>query len=294
MELRTLQYFLVVAQEENISKAAEVLHITQPTLSRQMRNLEEELDTTLFIRGKNFTLTSAGLLLKNRAEEIISLTEKTASDFERVNEMIGGTITIGSAAIGNKSILTDLITKFREKFPKVSFNLITGTRPEIIEDINNGLVDIGLVIGQVAEREENRFHTKQLSHVEEWGVIMHKDSPLSQKERISKEDLKNLTVGYSNRVDSQKMLSKHLEIDITTLDTIATYNLISNSIGLAEKNKAHLLSIVSVMSEGNKEELTYRLFEPHLETSILFIWKKDKVFNDATEKFLEFLRDEEI
>ncbi|HLR89301.1 MAG TPA: LysR family transcriptional regulator, partial [Atopostipes sp.] len=216
MEFRTLQYFLAVAQEENLSKAAEVLHITQPTLSRQMQRLEEELNAQLFIRGKNFSLTNAGLLLKERAEEMISLSEKTKSEFEQVNQMIGGTISIGSAAIGNKSILTDLMAEFRSQFPKVSFELITGTGPEITEGINKGLLDVGLLIEPLPYE---KYAYKKLSHVEKWGVIMHKDSPLADKEQISAEDLKEMTVAYSFRKDTQKLLSNHLKIDVTELDT---------------------------------------------------------------------------
>lgn len=291
MELRTLEYFLVVAQEENISRAANVLHITQPTLSRQMKNLEEELDAKLFIRGKNFELTSAGLLLRERAEEILTLTEKTKNDFERVNEMIGGTITIGSAVIGDKSLLSDLMVEFCNQYPKVSFELITGTGPEVTEQIDKGLIDLGLLIEPITYE---KYDFKRLSHVEKWGVITHKDSPLAEKESVTAKDLLNLTVGYSNRKEVQRLLSKHLEFDITQLDTLVTFNLISNVIGLAEKNQAHLLTLVSVINEGDENEITYRLFEPELSTTMAFVWKKGKTFNDATLKFIQFLKDKKL
>lgn len=291
MELRTLEYFLVVAQEENISRAANVLHITQPTLSRQMKNLEEELDAKLFIRGKNFELTSAGLLLRERAEEILTLTEKTKNDFERVNEMIGGTITIGSAVIGDKSLLSDLMVEFCNQYPKVSFELITGTGPEVTEQIDKGLIDLGLLIEPITYE---KYDFKRLSHVEKWGVITHKDSPLAEKESVTAKDLLNLTVGYSNRKEVQRLLSKHLEFDITQLDTLVTFNLISNVIGLAEKNQAHLLTLVSVINEGDENEITYRLFEPELSTTMAFVWKKGKTFNDPTLKFIQFLKEKKL
>lgn len=291
MELRTLEYFLVVAQEENISRAANVLHITQPTLSRQMKNLEEELDAKLFIRGKNFELTSAGLLLRERAEEILTLTEKTKNDFERVNEMIGGTITIGSAVIGDKSLLSDLMVEFCNQYPKVSFELITGTGPEVTEQIDKGLIDLGLLIEPITYE---KYDFKRLSHVEKWGVITHKDSPLAEKESVTAIDLLNLTVGYSNRKEVQRLLSKHLEFDITQLDTLVTFNLISNVIGLAEKNQAHLLTLVSVINEGDENEITYRLFEPELSTTMAFVWKKGKTFNDPTLKFIQFLKEKKL
>ena len=258
MELRTLEYFLIVAQEENISRAANVLHITQPTLSRQMKSLEEELDAKLFIRGKNFELTSAGLLLRERAEEIISLTKKTKNDFEQINQMIGGTITIGGAVIGDKTLLSDLMVEFRSQYPKVSFELITGTGPEVTEQIDKGLIDLGLLIEPI---NYEKYEFKRLSHIEKWGIIMHKDSPLAKKDKIKAKDLKNLTVGYSNRREVQKLLSKHLKLDVTELDTLVTFNLISNVIGLAEKNQVHLLTLVSVINEGDENEITYRLFE---------------------------------
>lgn len=291
MELRTLQYFLTVAQEENLSKAAEVLHITQPTLSRQMQSLEDELNATLFIRGKNFSLTNAGLLLKQRAEEMISLSEKTKSEFEQVNQMIGGTVSIGSAAIGNKSILTDLMAEFRNQFPKVSFELITGTGPEITEGINKGLIDVGLLIEPI---DYERYKYKKLSHIEKWGVIMHKNSPLADKQQITAEDLKDVTVAYSFRKDTQNLLSNHLKMDVTELDTFGTFNLISNAIGLPEKNQAYLLSIVSVVNEANTNQVTYRLFEPELSTKLSFVWKKNKVFSDAPTQFIEFIKDKNV
>lgn len=291
MELRTLEYFLVVAQEENISRAADVLHITQPTLSRQMKNLEEELNVKLFIRGKNFELTSAGILLRDRAEEILTLTEKTKNDFERVNELIGGTITIGSAAIGDKTVLTDLMAEFRNHFPKVLFEVITGTGPEITERMDKGLIDLGLLIEPI---KYDKYDFKRLSHVEKWGVITHKDSLLAEKETIKAKDLINLTVGYSNRKEVQSLLSKHLKLDVTELDTLVTFNLISNVIGLPEKNQANLLSIVSVINEGDENEITYRLFEPELSTTMAFVWKKGKTFNDATLEFIEFLKDNNL
>lgn len=291
MELRTLEYFLIVAQEENISRAANVLHITQPTLSRQMKSLEEELDAKLFIRGKNFELTSAGLLLRERAEEIISLTKKTKNDFEQINQMIGGTITIGGAVIGDKTLLSDLMVEFRSQYPKVSFELITGTGPEVTEQIDKGLIDLGLLIEPI---NYEKYEFKRLSHIEKWGIIMHKDSPLAKKDKIKAKDLKNLTVGYSNRREVQKLLSKHLKLDVTELDTLVTFNLISNVIGLAEKNQVHLLTLVSVINEGDENEITYRLFERELSTTMAFVWKKGKTFNDATLKFIQFLKDKKL
>lgn len=291
MELRTLEYFLIVAQEENISRAANVLHITQPTLSRQMKSLEEELDAKLFIRGKNFELTSAGLLLRERAEEIISLTKKTKNDFEQINQMIGGTITIGGAVIGDKTLLSDLMVEFSSQYPKVSFELITGTGPEVTEQIDKGLIDLGLLIEPI---NYEKYEFKRLSHIEKWGIIMHKDSPLAKKDKIKAKDLKNLTVGYSNRREVQKLLSKHLKLDVTELDTLVTFNLISNVIGLAEKNQVHLLTLVSVINEGDENEITYRLFERELSTTMAFVWKKGKTFNDATLKFIQFLKDKKL
>lgn len=291
MELRTLEYFLVVAQEENLSKAADVLHITQPTLSRQMQSLERELNVKLFIRGKNFSLTNAGYLLRERAEEIISLTEKTKSDFEGVNQMIGGTISIGSAAIGDKRLLTKLMAKFRQQFPKVSFELITGTGPEITERIDKGLIDLGLLIEPL---NYEKYDFMKISHVEKWGVIMHKNSPLAKRKTIKANDLKDVTVAYSFRKDTQKLLSDHLKIDVTELDTFATFNLISNAIGLPEENKAHVLSIVSVINEADQNQVTYRLFEPEMRSNLAFIWKKNKVYNEATTKFIQFLQDNNV
>ncbi|WP_347564850.1 LysR family transcriptional regulator [Clostridium intestinale] len=179
MEIRVLKYFLTVTRVENITKAAELLHITQPTLSRQLMQLEEELRAQLFLRGKNkITLTEEGMLLKRRVEEIIDLADKTEREFSEQDDLIGGEVFIGAAEINSMHVLADVIQGFREKYPRVKYNLHSGNADDVKEKIDKGLIDIGLLLEPV---NIEKYDFIRLPQKETWGLLMSKDSPLAQK-----------------------------------------------------------------------------------------------------------------
>lgn len=182
MEIRVLTYFLTVAREENITRAAEVLHITQPTLSRQLVQLEQELGVKLFERGKSkITLTDEGVLLRRRSEEIVDLTDKTEKEFIEQNNIMGGEIFIGSGETNNMHIMADLIKKFSEEYPNVKYNFHSGNADDIKERINKGLIDIGLLMEPISIE---KYEYVRLPIKEIWGVLVSKESPLAQKEYI--------------------------------------------------------------------------------------------------------------
>ena len=186
MELRLLECFLTVVREENISRAAEVLHVTQPTLSRQMKELEGKLHTTLFIRGKRLKLTDQGVMLRRRAEEVVSLMQKIDSDFQEQEE-ISGVISVGSGGLKTAEILPELIAHFRERYPLVSFELHTGTADHIKEKLEHGLLDFGILLEPV---DIEKFDYIRLPVKETWGLLMPADHPLVKEKEINRKQLK--------------------------------------------------------------------------------------------------------
>lgn len=189
MEFRVLNYFVTVAREENISSAAETLHITQPTLSRQLKDLEDKLGKTLFIRGKRkITLTEEGMLLRKRAEEIINLVKKTEKEISLSNEIIGGDIYIGTGESDSIRIIADTIQKLQKKYPDIHYHISSGDSFDVMENLDKGLIDFGILIGNI---DKTKYNYITLPVKDVWGVLMRKDSLLSKKDSVTPEDLKN-------------------------------------------------------------------------------------------------------
>jgi DNA-binding transcriptional LysR family regulator len=183
MELRTLQYFLTIAREESISRAAEYLHMTQPTLSRQMKDLEEQLGKTLFVRGKRrITLTDYGILLKNRAEEIVGLVERTEAEVMANEEVLTGDIYIGAGESEGVRIIARVINKIQKRHSQVKFHLFSGKAEDVTEKIDLGLLDFGIIIEPV---DLNKYDYLKLNFQDAWGVLMRKDNPLASLEKIT-------------------------------------------------------------------------------------------------------------
>lgn len=185
MELRTLQYFLAVVREENISRAADYLHLTQPTLSRQIAQLEEELGTQLFVRGRRLALTDAGIMLRRRAEEVVSLMDKIESEFEEQSEA-GGIISIGSGGLGALQTLPAVMDSFRRKYPKVQYQFYTNSTDFIKERLEQGLLDFGLLLEPI---DVSKYDYIRMKEKERWGLLMRSDNPLASKEYITRDDL---------------------------------------------------------------------------------------------------------
>ena len=211
MELRLLEYFLTVVREENISKAAEVLHVTQPTLSRQMKELEDELGTTLFIRGKRLTLTDAGVMLRRRAEEVVLLMQKIDSEF-REQEEISGVVSVGSGGLKAAEILPELIGHFRERYPLVSFELHTGTADHVKERLEHGLLDFGILLEPV---DIEKFDYLRLPAKETWGLLMSADHPLAREKSITRKQLKGQPLVVTSRTALRGEIEEWLRCPIS-------------------------------------------------------------------------------
>lgn len=289
MELRVLTYFLTVAQEKTISKAAEVLHLSQPTLSKQLKDLEEELGVQLFIRGnREISLTEEGSYLQNRGKEILSLVDTTTSNLKK-NEVIGGDILIGGGETQAFGYLAKRLNDLMTNYPDITVQLYSGNADDVKNKIDNGLLDFGLVIDPV---EKQKYEYLSLPVSDRWGVLVNDFHPLAKKERITPEDLIAQPLLFSNQTLVNYQLSKWLGGDLTHFTVVGSYNLLYNASLLVKEGSTVAFCIDGIISTRNSG-LTFIPLVPDLTSNISIIWKKERVFSNAARLFLETLKNEE-
>lgn len=285
MEFRVLQYFLAVAREENISRAAEVLHVTQPTLSRQIAQLEEELGAPLFTRGKRTTLTEAGVMLRKKAEDILFLAEEIETDF-KTRQDVAGEIRIGSGMYAGSNAFLEKIPAFQKKYPGVHFDIYTASADLLKDRLDHGLLDFAVMIEPV---EIGSHDFIRLPEKDVWGILMATDSPLAQKEAITQEDLKGQLFSMSRRAILQGEFKNWLQTELPEIGV--AYNLLSNALPFARKGAA-LLTIEAATADLDPARYCFRPLAPALTTSTVLAWRKlNPVFGPA-KVFLEFLKEE--
>ena len=283
MELRVLNYFLAIAREENFTKAAQQLHVTQPTLSRQIADLEQELGVKLFVRSNhNIILTEDGMILKRRAQEILSLADKTKRDFLQKDEALSGTISIGSGEFRSTEYLAKIIAEFRKKYPNVKYEIYSGNAHNIRDYIERGLLDIGLISEPIDMRKYNFVN---MPIKEQWGVFAPSDSLLSEKERISPEDLKGMSIVTATGDFNQSRIGKWLGDYREQVEIAATANLPYNEAVLAKENIGVMLSI---NLNCIYENLRFIPLYPVLEVATVLAWKKEQIFSATTSAFIDF------
>lgn len=283
MELRVLNYFLAIAREENFTKAAHQLHLTQPTLSRQIADLEQELGVKLFTRSHhNIVLTEDGMILKRRAQEIISLADKTKRDFLQKDEALSGTISIGSGEFRSTEYLAKIIAEFRKKYPNVKYEIYSGNASNIRDYIERGHLDIGLMSEPIDIRKYNFVN---MPVKEQWGVFAPNDSPLAQKESICPEDLKGMSIVTATGDFNQSRIGKWLGDHKEQVEIAATANLPYNEAVLTKENIGVMLSINLNCTYHN---LRFIPLQPALEVSTVLAWKKEQIFSATTSAFIEF------
>lgn len=290
MELRVLQYFLAIAREETVSGAAEYLHITQPTLSRQIKDLEDELGKQLFVRGnRKITLTEDGMLLRKRAEEIIDLVEKTESEITLSNEVIAGEIRIGAGESAAFRLISKVMNQLRNESPQISFHIHSGNAIEVMEKLDKGLLDFGVLIGQV---DITKYDYIKLPVYDTWCVYMRRDSDLAKKTTITPKDLYNKPLLLSRQTSETNELSQWFSTKSSNLNVIATYNLINNAAIMVEEGMGYAISLAKLIKFPSDSILCFRPMEPKLEVSLTIVWKKYQIFSRASEYFLKALREE--
>lgn len=289
MELRVLRYFWTVAVEKNISKAAKILHITQPTLSRQIKGLEDELGTTLFNRdAQQLTLTEDGLFLKERAEEILVLSENTERSFqEKRDRLLNGHFSIGCVEADNSDTLAMMLEELVSDYPQVSFNIVSATSEEIVAKLDKGLLDLALLLEPVEMKE---YETIKLPREERWGLLVSPDSFLAQKTRIEPEDLKGIPLLSSSRKEIQLMLSKWMGEPWENMNIIGTYNLIFNVFSLVENRVGSALTIEGATTNRDSTRTTFVPLYPELTTTCLLVWKKNRMHTPVITELIRRFR----
>ena len=289
MELRVLQYFLAVAREQNISAAAQSLHLTQPTLSRQLRELEEELGKQLMIRGsRKITLTEDGMLLRKRAEEILELVGRAEQEIMRSDDTVSGDIYIGTGETDGVRQIARTAHRLQESCPGIRFHIVSGDAVDVCERLDKGLLDFGVLLGDM---DKTRYHYMELPMKDTWGVLMRRDSPLAHRETISPQDLWDKPLILSRQVDNKSGLYRWLRKEPTELRTVATYNLIYNATLMVDEGMGYAFTLDKLVNT-NGRNLCFRPLSPRLELGMYLVWKKSQLFSKAAELFLERLQAE--
>lgn len=284
MELRELKYFLAIARDESISRAAEELFVTQPNLSRQMKNLEDEIGRQLFERGsRKITLTKAGKLLKKRAEEIIELYERTESELKAPPDEVSGEVKIGGGESRAFALIARAICAVQRAYPQVKFDVFSGDSEAVGDKLDKGLIDFGVFIEPTVL---SRYDSLRLPVTDRWGVLMRADSPLAVKEYVTAEDLKGLPLIRSRHSMGERDISQKLGGEG---NIVATYNLLYNASILTESGIGYAVSLDGLINTAGSE-LCFKPIVPEITAHLDLAWKKYQVFSPAAQAFLEEMK----
>lgn len=287
IETRLLQYFLAVAEEQSITKAAEYLHISQPTLSKQMMDLEEALGRQLLVRGrKKITLTEEGTFLRGRAQEIISLMDKTESAFRENEQSISGDVYIGCGEHRSTFTIMQIIRSIQEEYPDIRFHFFSSNADAIIERLDKGLLDMGFLL----EPEITpRYDYKKLPLREAWGILMRKDSPLADRKEISFAELADLPLIMPSQTSNRGRMKAYFTEANVNPHVVSTYNLIYNAGLMVEAGIGYALCIDELINTAGSHPLTFRPLSPELYSDVYLFTKKYQVFSKAAKLFLSRL-----
>ncbi|MDI2587965.1 LysR family transcriptional regulator [Psychrobacillus sp. NEAU-3TGS] len=293
MEFRVLRYFLTVAREGSITGAANFLHITQPTLSRQLKELEEELGKKLFIRkSHHIVLTEEGMILRKRAEEIIDMVVKVEAEFSSMEESVGGDIYIGGGETKAMKLIAQIVKDLQLKYPTIKYHFYSGNSDDVTEQLDKGLLDFGILI-QPADL--SKYNYINLPAKDVWGVVMRKDSPLAEKESIQKTDLIDVPLLLSRQAIkpglSKNEFSEWFGEDYDKLNVVTTYNLVYNAAILVEEGIGYAVTLDKIANTSSDSNLCFRPLEPRLESGLNIVWKKHQVFSHAANLFFEEIKD---
>jgi len=287
MELRVLQYFLAVAREQSIVRAAESLHLSQPTLSTQIKGMEEELGKQLLIRGtkgsRKVTLTEEGMILKRRAEEILNLVQKAKREISLSDQVIVGDVYIGTGETDAVRFIAKAAGELYKAHPGIRYHIASGNSEFVLDQLEKGLIDFGIVFGSV---DHTRYNSIPLPYKDTWGVLMRKDSPLAEKKEILPEDLwdKPLIISREYLVESW------IKREISELEIVATYNLLFNASLMVEEGLGYAIGFDKIIHTSDDSALCFRPLSPRWEESMNIVWKKYQVFSKASEQFIDKMR----
>ena len=290
METRVLRYFLAVAQEGSVTRAARALHLTQPTLSRQIRELEEELGQTLFSRGgRELSLTREGLLLWPRAEEIVGLAEITEKEFRSLGEKtVSGDLSLGCGESKALSFVTDALKVLQDEHPLIIPHFFSGNGEIVMDRLDKGLLDFAVLMG--AENTE-RYYSLPLPNHDTWGLLMDKDDPMAQKKAITAEDLLGIPLILSSQSLSRDELSGWLGFPMSRLHIAATYTLLFNGSLMVRSGLGYALCFDHIAPSGKDSPFAFRPLSPLLTSPLSLVWKKHQILSAPAEAFLAKIRE---
>ena len=287
MELRVLQYFLAVAREQSIIRAAESLHLSQPTLSTQLKAMEEELGKQLLIRGTNgsrkVTLTEEGMILRKRAEEILNLVQKAKQEISFSDQVIMGDVHIGTGETDAVRLIAMAAKKLYKIYPGIHYHISSGNTEFVVEQLDKGLIDFGIVFGAV---DHTKYNSIPLPYKDTWGILMRKDSPLAAKKAITPKDLWDKPLIISRQNDTDGPLAAWIGREISEIEIVATYNLLFNASLLVEEGLGYAVGFDKIINTSGNSNLCFRPLSPKREAGMSIIWKKYQVFSKACEKFM--------
>ncbi len=292
MEIRVLRYFLAIAREETITGAANYLHMTQPTLSRQIRDLEEELGQKLLVRGSHrVKLTPEGMLFRKRAEEIISMVDKTEAEFTSMEQTISGDIYIGGGETDAVRLVAEIIKNIQNTYPGIHYHLYSGNAEDVTERLDKGLLDFGILIEPA---DFSKYDSIKIPAKDVWGVVMRKDSPLAGRTSIRKEDLRNVPLICSRQAMQHGRSGEFAEWfgdDFESANVVTTFNLVYNAAIMVDAGIGYAVTIDKLANTTESSSLCFRPLEPQLESGLVIVWKKYQIFSSAASLFLERLQD---
>lgn len=287
MEIRTLRYFLAIAREENMTRAAEFLHISQPALTKQIQNLEEELGKKLFIRHSfSIQLTEEGVLLRKRAEDLLSMADKITAEFSALDDVIGGNIYFGCAESYQLRHLARIIQHFKLQYPEFHYHMTSGDTEQVTEKLDKGLLDFGII---VEAPDYRKYHVLKLPEVDTWGVVMPADCELAKKDQITVQDLAGLPL-FCSEQSWEKDIPRWAEDQMDTLTLEGSFRLAYNASVFCREGLGYLLTFRDLVNTSEESGLVFRPLFPLLETPLYVIWRKQQMFTPIAERFLSELQ----
>ncbi|CAM3887002.1 LysR family transcriptional regulator [Lederbergia lenta] len=289
MEFRVLRYFLTVAREGSLTRAADFLHVTQPTLSRQLKELEQELGKKLFTRSSHsIILTDEGMLLRKRAEEIVDMVDKLGAEFSSMEETISGDVYIGCGETDAMKQIAQVIKDLQLSYPNIQYHLYSGNEEDVTERLDKGLLDFSILIEPA---DLSKYNYINIPAKDVWGVVMRKDSPLAFKDTIQAVDLLNVPLICSRQAMKQTFSKNEFADwfgeDFDKLNVVTTFNLAYNAAIMVEECIGYAITLDKIVNTSSDSNLCFRPLEPKLESGLNIVWKKHQVFSAAAEMFLK-------
>ena len=285
MDIRVLRYFLAVAREQSFSTAAERLFLSQPTLSRQLKELEDELGKNLLVRSnKGVTLTEEGMILRKRAEEIVELMEKTEQEVRQSNDGVSGTVYIGAGETYAIKLIADTAHHLKADYPDIHYSFFSGNGTDVMEKLERGLMDFGLIFGNI---DRTKYEAIEIPLHDTWGILMRRDEPLVQKSSVTIADVSGLDLIIPRQPNHSTMLSEMITEQAPDANIVAEYNLIYNASVMVNEGIGSAITLDRLINVSGDSKLCFRPFEPPMEAICYFIWKRYPVFTKAASTFLE-------